>query len=202
MRADNSDDQRRARMRRNLRIFAIIIALYYFGSAGYSYYQEQQRAKEDQILSEYIIHKPKEFRDFFNNTLVSLNSTLPTANATDSVDGFVAVLSPQIELSGYTNKTNPMIEGVQLQTRYSDLKLNPEAKNAIIAFVASCLKTNDKNTITTVLNSLGIDINNDQYTFDNLENTQLVYNNVIFDVSLVKDVINEFTIKAKVKESK
>ena len=192
------------RIRRNLRILALAVAAYYFVSAGYSWYQENQaeNAKEASAMVDASVHAaqlfadPVAFRERFNDSINAQRSSLPTANANDSTEGFVAVLSPAIELRGVIPPDAQDIAYMQLQTRYPDA-LPPESITALRAFVLACENATDQKQADEILNALGIiptpDANEAGKVF---APTMVQSPGVRYELSFVDDAIDELTIKA------
>ena len=192
------------RIRRNLRILALAVAAYYFVSAGYSWYQENQaeNAKEASAMVDASVHAaqlfadPVAFRERFNDSINAQRSSLPTANANDSTEGFVAVLSPSIELRGVIPPDAQDIAYMQLQTRYPDA-LPPESITALRAFVLACENATDQKQADEILNALGIiptpDANEAGKVF---APTMVQSPGVRYELSFVDDAIDELTIKA------
>lgn len=134
--------QKHDRARRNLRIIALGVAAYYFISAGYTLYQESQitQANADTPPVASLtnpLQDPQAFRDTFNNLLNQLDTSLPLANANDSPEGFVAVLSTAIEIRGYAQNDSKALTAVQIQTRYPDA-FPPESLKSFHTFILTC----------------------------------------------------------------
>ena len=126
---------RREKTRRNLRLIALVLAGYYFISAGYSWYQERQLEQQALLAeSENPLSEPQRFRDTFNGLINGADTSLPTANANDTPDGFVAVLSPAVEIRGIALPNSRELHSLQIQTRYPDA-FPPESLTAIENFI-------------------------------------------------------------------
>ncbi len=190
------------RIRRNLRIIALAVAAYYFVSAGYTWYQEKQ-AENAQTSSQMIkaanqdvFADPAAFRERFNRAINAQRSSLPTANANDSTEGFVAVLSPAIELRGVMRPNEQQIAYMQLQTRYPDA-LPPESLTALKAFIAACENTTDLSTCDEILQALDIapqpDANPAGKVFAPV---QAQSPGIRYELSFKEDAIDELTLKA------
>lgn len=130
---------KREKTRRNLRIIALCLAAYYFGSAIYSWYEESQH--EANAVAEVNINNPlkdpQAFRDAFNALINAADTSLPIATANDSQDGFVAVLSTALEIQGHVKPQSKELQEVQIQTRYPDA-FPPESILAFRSFVLAC----------------------------------------------------------------
>ena len=130
--------EKHERVRRNLRLIALAVAAYYFISAGYSWYEESQL--EDAHIVAHVqnpLRDPQAFRDTFNQLLDQADTSLPLANANDTTEGFVAVLSTAIEIKGYAKPNSKELNSVQIQTRYPDA-FPPESLKAFQTFVLAC----------------------------------------------------------------
>lgn len=139
--------EKHERVRRNLRLIALAVAAYYFISAGYSWYQESQLEDGAQIVAasqHNPLQDPQLFRDTFNSLLDQQDTSLPLANANDSTEGFVAVLSTAIEIKGYAKPNSKELQSVQIQTRYPDA-FPPESLKAFQTFVLACERLVDPN---------------------------------------------------------
>lgn len=195
--------EKNRRIRRNLRILALVVACYYFISAGYTWWQERehegaQEGSEIAASSELsdAFANPQIFRDRFNASINEQRSSLPTANANDSTSGFVAVLSPAVELRGVVDEESQATLYMQLQTRYPDA-LPPESLTALRAFVCACENTLDAAKADEILNSLGIipetDANEAGKVF---EAAQIQTEHARYELSFTDDAIDELTLKA------
>lgn len=202
-RAAKEKEERNRRMRRNLRILALVVACYYFISAGYTWWQERERdgaqegadmAASAQMSS--VFANPQIFRDRFNASINEQRSSLPTANANDSTTGFIAVLSPAVELRGVVDEESQATLYMQLQTRYPDA-LPPESLTALRAFVCACEDTLDMAKADEILDSLGIipetDANEAGKFF---EAAQIQTEHARYELSFTDDAIDELTLKA------
>lgn len=130
---------KREKTRRNLRIIALCLAAYYFGSAIYSWYEESQH--EANAVAEININNPlkdpQAFRDAFNALINAADTSLPIATANDSQEGFVAVLSTSLEIQGRMKPQSKELQEVQIQTRYPNA-FPPESILAFRSFVLAC----------------------------------------------------------------
>lgn len=165
--------QKHERVRRNLRLVAIGLACYYFISAGYSWYEESQLDNVQIVAAAHNpLQTPQAFRDTFNTLLNEKDTSLPLANANDTKDGFVAVLSTALEIKGYAKPDSKELQAVQIQTRYPEA-LPPESLKGFQTFVLACERMVDKNASPAfadeVLLQLGItpklDANEDDKVF-------------------------------------
>lgn len=186
--------QKQEKIRKNFRIIALLVACYYFISAGFSWYEEWQREKaaEEAGIPELVFTGPA-FRESFNNALATFDTALPTANANDNVEGFVSVLSPSIELRGTASYDGTNLESVQIQSRFPD-GLEPEAYTAIQSFVHACEGT-DMYT-EEILKQMGI-------VEEKLLNKDAVYDFVVvqsprfhYETGFSQGPLCELTIKA------
>lgn len=192
--SEEKKELNRQRMRRNLRIIAILVAAYYFITAFMSYYDEQQRAKLNETLDvAQSISDPKLFRENFNTYLNQNDSILPLANANDDSNGFVAPLSTALELEGFNYENSKTIQKVQLSARFTDA-LSTDALLAFKAFIAACENTADDKYIESILFSLGIISNEQEHNF---ENTKLVTNNRVYYVEYTQGPLNELVLSAQ-----
>ena len=136
------------RVRRNLRLVALVLACYYFGSAAYSWYQESQVESGAAVASaQNLVNplaNPQDFRTTFNNLINAADTSLPTANANDTPEGFIAVLSTAVELQGYAKPNLRELQSVQIQTRYPDA-FPPESIVAFENFILACERMADPN---------------------------------------------------------
>ncbi len=195
--SEEKKELNRQRMRRNLRIIALLVAAYYFITAFMSYYDEQQREKLNETLDvAQSISDPKLFRDNFNTYLNQKDSILPLANANDDSNGFIAPLSTALELEGFNYENSKTIQKVQLSARFTDT-LSNDALVAFKAFIAACENTVDDKYIESILLSLGI-ISNETSTQEyNFENTKLVTNNRVYYVEYTQGPLNELVLSAQ-----
>lgn len=165
---------RNDKVRRNLRLFALVLAAYYFASAGYSWYQESRHEQSavTEVSAANPLRDPVAFRTTFNNLINQADTSLPTANANDTPEGFVAVLSTAVEIQGYSKKDSKELQSVQIQTRYPDA-FPPESLIAFQTFILACEKmasdSADINLANEILNGFGIipehDANEDNKVF-------------------------------------
>lgn len=166
--------EKRMRSRRNLRIIAVVLAAYYFLSAGYSWWQENQRESNATIAAnvQNPLSNPLAFRETFNKLINEIDTALPTANANDTPEGFIAVLSPAVEMQGYAKPNSKELMSVQIQTRYPDA-FPPESVESFETFVLSCERMANPEASRAfadeILNSLSIipkaDANEDNKVF-------------------------------------
>ena len=195
--------EKNRRIRRNLRILALVVACYYFISAGYTWWQERERegaqeGSEIAASSELsdAFANPQIFRDRFNASINEQRSSLPTANANDSTSGFVAVLSPAVELRGVVDEESQATLYMQLQTRYPDA-LPPESLTALRAFVCACENTLDAAKADEILSSLGITPETDANEAGKVfEAAQIQTEHARYELSFTYDAIDELTLKA------
>lgn len=157
--------QKHDRARRNLRLIAIGVAAYYFISAGYTWYQESQLEQASATAPALAtqanpLQDPQAFRDTFNGLLNQLDTSLPLANANDSPEGFVAVLSTAIEIRGYAQADSKALTAVQIQTRYPDA-FPPESLKSFHTFILTCERLHDPQATPAqadeILRQLGIE---------------------------------------------
>lgn len=195
--------EKHERVRRNLRIIALVVAGYYFISAGYSWYQEKQaedaKAANAMINAAAVanaLNDPAAFRERFNSAINLQRSSLPTANANDSTEGFVAVLSPAIELRGVLKPGSQDIDYLQLQTRYP-AALPPESLNALRAFVLACENSQDLKLADDIITALGIIPQNDANEADKIfDPAQAQSQTVRYELSFSSGEIDELTVRA------
>ena len=162
------------KVRRNLRIVALVLACYYFASAGYSWYQESQHEQNATTATnlQNPLKDPVLFRQTFNTLINEQDTSLPTANANDTPDGFVAVLSTSVEMQGMAKPNSKELQSVQIQTRYPDA-FPPESLKAFKTFILANERLYnseaDMALVDEVLNNLGIipkfDANEDNKVF-------------------------------------
>lgn len=191
---------RHDKLRRNLRILALCVAAYYFASAGYSWYEESQ--SEANATAEVHAQNPLKdanlFRTKFNELLNKADTSLPTANANDTPEGFVAVLSTAIEIRGTFLPNTKHLSKVQIQTRYPEA-LPPESLKAFETFVLTCEQLYNPNVTTAeadnILNELGIvpkfDANPDDKVFNAATYTNKDY---IYSLSFTHGPVDELTL--------
>ena len=163
------------KVRRNLRIVALVIACYYFASAGYSWYQESAHEQNATVATniQNPLKDPVAFRQTFNQLINEQDTSLPTANANDTPEGFVAVLSTSVEMQGHAKSNSKELYSVQIQTRYPDA-FPPESLKAFKTFILANERLFDPNAPMSmadeVLNNLGIipefDANQDNKVFE------------------------------------
>lgn len=152
---------KRDKVRKNLRIIAICLAVYYFGSAGYSWYEESQydanAVAEVNMVNP--LKDPKAFRDTFNGLLNAADTSLPVATANDTTEGFVAVLSTALELKGTNKPQSTELQQIQIQTRYPDA-FPPESIVGFRSFVLACERLASPNATQEqadeILNKVGL----------------------------------------------
>lgn len=167
--------ERHEKMRRNLRLVAIVLAIYYFASAGYSWYQESQ-LEQGAIVAQNMANplaNPQDFRNTFNSLINAADTSLPTANANDTPEGFIAVLSTAVEMQGYAKPNSKELQSVQIQTRYPDA-FPPESLVAFENFILACERMADPNATMEraheVMNNFGLvpalDANPDDKNFE------------------------------------
>lgn len=162
------------KVRRNLRIVALVLACYYFASAGYSWYQESQHEQNATTATnlQNPLKDPVIFRQTFNTLINEQDTSLPTANANDTPEGFVAVLSTSVEMQGMAKPNSKELQSVQIQTRYPDA-FPPESLKAFKTFILANERLYnseaDMALVDEVLNNLGIipkfDANEDNKVF-------------------------------------
>lgn len=162
------------KVRRNLRIVALVLACYYFASAGYSWYQESQHEQNATTATnlQNPLKDPVLFRQTFNTLINEQDTSLPTANANDTPEGFVAVLSTSVEMQGMAKPNSKELQSVQIQTRYPDA-FPPESLKAFKTFILANERLYnseaDMALVDEVLNNLGIipkfDANEDNKVF-------------------------------------
>ena len=191
--AEQLAEEKQVKTRRAFRILAVCVALYYFGSAGFSYYQEKQ-LEGTVITTQSAISDPRAFRENFNSVLAGLDTSLPKANANDTKEGFVAVLSPAVELRGFSKDGGIELGSVQIQTRYEGA-MPPESVTAFRTFVATCEGHSDFVEADKILNALNFvpefDKNEDDKVFENLE---VKTSTMIYKTSFTKGPLDELTL--------
>lgn len=199
--------QKHDRVRRNLRLIALGVAAYYFISAGYSWYQESQLEDGAQVTNGQFVagmhnplQDPQSFRDTFNSLLNQLDTSLPLANANDSTDGFVAVLSTAIEIRGYARPNSKELEAVQIQTRYPDA-FPPESLKSLQTFVLACERMADPNVnmdfADEVLRHIGLEPQLDANEDNKMFSPKTVHsNNFEYKSSFTSGPIDELTLVA------
>lgn len=188
------------KIRRGFRIAAILLALYYFITAGFSFWEESKREEQSQN-STYVnvLSSPEEFRNKFNASIDAQRSSLPIANANDTVEGFVAVLSPAVEICGVAKEGLKELSYVQVQTRYPGA-LPPESLVAFKAFISACENTQDETIINEILTNLDIVPENDANADDKAFKESIVESQTMhYETKFVKDSIDELTIIARNK---
>lgn len=199
--AEQLKQEKNDRIRRNLRILALCVAAYYFISAGYTWYEESQTEAlqgQTEVLTG-LLDDPSAFRDRFNASINDQHSILPTANANDTTEGFVAVLSPAVELRGFAKEGSKALAAVQLQTRYP-YALPEESLQALRAFIAACENNPDSALADDILRNLGIepavDGNPDNKVFEPaVVQSQLMQ----YELTFRPDAIDELTVQAKAR---
>ena len=190
---------RHERVRRNLRILALFVAGYYFVSAGFSWYEESQReelaAQNAQLVqNEDPLSDGPTFRALYNQNLNTYDTALPTANANDSVEGFVAVLSPSIELRGFCNPGERKLYAAQVQSRFTQ-GLEKEGLNAISAFILTLEK--DLNLTAEILKNLGLIESEVLLKADHpFEKTQVQSPKYTYELNYLEGEIDELTLIA------
>ncbi len=190
------------KIRRNLRLFALVLAGYYFASAGYSWYQENQ--SESQAITAVNelnpLRDPVAFRSTFNQLINERDTSLPTANANDTPEGFIAVLSTAVEIKGVARANSKELANVQIQTRYPDA-FPPESINAFQTFVLACERLANPQATQEqadgILDSLGIiprvDANENDKLFPNTSVTSPAYR---YETTFTSGPIDELTLVA------
>lgn len=190
------------KIRRNLRLFALVLAGYYFASAGYSWYQESQ--SESQAITAVNelnpLRDPAAFRATFNQLINERDTSLPTANANDTPEGFIAVLSTAVEIKGVARTDSKELANVQIQTRYPDA-FPPESVNAFQTFVLACERMAEpqatQEQADAILDSLSIiprvDANEDDKLFPNTSVTSGAYR---YETIFTHGPIDELTLIA------
>ena len=130
---DQEKQQKSDKVRRNLRLFALVLAGYYFASAGYSWYQQNQSESQAVVAvnEQNPLRDPVAFRETFNRLINQKDTSLPTANANDTPEGFIAVLSTAVEMKGVARPNSKELSNIQIQTRYPDA-FPPESINAFL----------------------------------------------------------------------
>ncbi len=66
------------------------------------------------------LRDPAAFRETFNRLINQKDTSLPTANANDTPEGFIAVLSTAVEMKGVARPNSKELNNIQIQTRYPD----------------------------------------------------------------------------------
>lgn len=193
---------RHDKVRRNLRLFALVLAGYYFASAGWSLYQEKQHENNATVITniQNPLHNPDQFRETFNTLLNKMDTSLPTANANNTPEGFIAVLSTAIEMQGFSKPNSKELAKVQIQTRYPDA-FPPESVAAFRTFVLACETLANVNATQAeadqILNSLNIvpqvDANQDNKVFPNQSYQSGTYT---YTVEFTSGPIDELTLTA------
>lgn len=192
--------ERHDKLRRNLRILALCVAAYYFISAGYSWYEESQSSANAtaEVHAQNPIRDAKVFREKFNELLNKADTSLPTANANDTPEGFVAVLSTAIEIRGTFAPNSKTVNKLQIQTRYPEA-LPPESLKAFETFVLTCEQLANPNATVAeadqILNNLGVvpefDANPDGKVFNPATYTNKSYS---YNLSFTSGPIDELTL--------
>lgn len=195
-----SKEQKNDRVRRNLRIVALVIAAYYFASAGWSWYQESEHASNATIAANISnpLKDPVAFRDTFNSLINEQDTSLPTANANDTPEGFVAVLSTAVEMKGTSKPNSRELQSVQIQTRYPE-GLPPESLVAFRTFILTNERlfdsAADEKLANTVLSSLGVtpefDANEDNKNFEPLN---VLTHGYLYQTTFTSGPIDELTL--------
>lgn len=195
-----SKEQKNDRVRRNLRIVALVIAAYYFASAGWSWYQESEHASNATIAANISnpLKDPVAFRDTFNSLINEQDTSLPTANANDTPEGFVAVLSTAVEMKGTAKPNSRELQSVQIQTRYPE-GLPPESIVAFRTFILTNERLFDSaadvKLANTVLSSLGVtpefDANEDNKNFEPLN---VLTHGYLYQTTFTSGPIDELTL--------
>lgn len=189
------------RIRRNLRMVALVVACYYFISAGYTWWEESKAENNPAAAAVQMqpLSNSQLFRERFNASLNEQRSSLPTANANDSSSGFIAVLSPAIELRGVLNEADGSVQYMQLQTRYPDA-LPPESLTALRAFVSACEDNSDPAYADRILSELGIEPEPDANEAGKVfEEVQVQSEKVHYTLSFSADAIDELTLRARAR---
>lgn len=185
--------QKQMRTRKAFRTLAILVALYYFGSAFYSYYQERQLQEQSTTVENTIVN-PQVFRDNFNKILNTQDTSLPTANGNDTTEGFVSVLSPAVEIRGFAQNNTRQLHSVQIQTRYEGA-MPPESVIAFRTFVATCENDPSFKSADEILNALGFipefDKNEDNKVFTP---TEIKSRTMLYKTTFVGGQIDELTL--------
>lgn len=197
---DQEKQQKSDKVRRNLRLFALVLAGYYFASAGYSWYQQNQSESQAVVAvnEQNPLRDPAAFRETFNRLINQKDTSLPTANANDTPEGFIAVLSTAVEMKGVARPNSKELDNIQIQTRYPDA-FPPESINAFQTFVLACeLMANPSATqeeADAILDSLGIiprvDANEADKMFENMSVTSSAYR---YETYFTSGPIDELTL--------
>ena len=197
---DQEKQQKSDKVRRNLRLFALVLAGYYFASAGYSWYQQNQSESQAVVAvnEQNPLRDPAAFRETFNRLINQKDTSLPTANANDTPEGFIAVLSTAVEMKGVARPNSKELNNIQIQTRYPDA-FPPESINAFQTFVLACeLMSNPSATqeeADAILDSLGIiprvDANEADKMFENMSVTSSAYR---YETYFTSGPIDELTL--------
>ena len=197
---DQEKQQKSDKVRRNLRLFALVLAGYYFASAGYSWYQQNQSESQAVVAvnEQNPLRDPAAFRETFNRLINQKDTSLPTANANDTPEGFIAVLSTAVEMKGVARPNSKELNNIQIQTRYPDA-FPPESINAFQTFVLACeLMANPSATqeeADAILDSLGIiprvDANEADKMFENMSVTSSAYR---YETYFTSGPIDELTL--------
>lgn len=197
---DQEKQQKSDKVRRNLRLFALVLAGYYFASAGYSWYQQNQSESQAVVAvnEQNPLRDPAAFRETFNRLINQKDTSLPTANANDTPEGFIAVLSTAVEMKGVARPNSKELNNIQIQTRYPDA-FPPESINAFQTFVLACeLMSNPSATqeeADAILDSLGIiprvDANEADKIFENMSVTSSAYR---YETYFTSGPIDELTL--------
>ncbi len=132
---------------------------------------------------------------------------MPTANANDTPEGFISVLSTAVEMKGVARPNSKELNNIQIQTRYPDA-FPPESINAFQTFVLACeLMANPSATqeeADAILDSLGIiprvdaneadnrvDANEADKVFENMSVTSSAYR---YETYFTSGPIDELTL--------
>ena len=121
---------------------------------------------------------------------------MPTANANDTPEGFIAVLSTAGEMKGVARPNSKELNNIQIQTRYPDA-FPPESINAFQTFVLACeLMANPSATqeeADAILDSIipRVDANEADKMFENMSVTSSAYR---YETYFTSGPIDELTL--------
>ena len=140
-------------MRRNLRLFALLIALYYFVSAGFSWYEDWQADKHrlDPQIEE-IFAQERNFSSLFEKAL-------PGAQSSPLADGSgieYAAPSPRSGTVRTVNTGAGALEKAVFSANFSG-GLDDQGVQRLKAFFQACENTTDERTLKKLSEVLGLD---------------------------------------------
>lgn len=171
------EQAKRERLRKNLRLLALAAALYYFFSAGYSYYEDSQ-AEKTRIVTE--ISDTFASKDDFLHVFSASNKLQDLQTEDCKVNGLSGFafndLDPNTSFKAeYEYGNDGRLGAVNFEVTFKE-GIDFQDLQSFKNFVATCENTSSNETIEGVIKALKLDVKNKAELIDGVgAKTKYVY---------------------------